>query len=74
MLQDMLTRIENAHQDFVETIKRCGDISRDDAIKVKAFYLKKRLAKIDTGIGRISVKHGAYLEADVIRRAVVMAS
>ena len=74
MLQDMLTRIENAHENFIGTLMRWGDVNRADAIKVKNFYIKKRLVKVDTGIGRISVKHGAFLDRDVIRRAVVMAS
>lgn len=70
MLEAMFQRIENAHESFVETLQRCGDISRADAIKVKTLYLKHRLAKLDTGVGVINVKHGAYLEPDVIRRAV----
>ena len=70
MLEAMFQRIENAHQGFIETLQRCGNISRDDAIKVKAYYLKHRLAKLDTGVGVINVKHGAYLDNDVIHRAV----
>ncbi len=70
MLEEMFQRIENAHQAFIEVLQNAGGISRADAVKVKDFYLKHRLAKTDTGIGRISVKHGAYLDADVIRRAV----
>lgn len=73
MLEDMLHRIENGHQAFIERLQDLGQISRADAIKVKEFYLKNRLAKLDAGIGRISVKHGAYLDRDVIRRAVEMA-
>ncbi len=73
MLEAMFTRIENAHAGFIETLQRCGSISRDDAVKVKTYYLKHRLAKLDTGVGVIKVKHGAYLDNDVIRRAVDMA-
>lgn len=73
MLEAMLQRIENGHQAFVEVLRAAGDISQADALRVKTLYLKHRLAKMDTGIGRISVKHGAYLERDVIQRAVDMA-
>ena len=72
MLEAMLHRIENGHQAFIEVLQSAGEISRADAIKVKSLYLENRLAKMDTGIGRISVKHGAYLDRDVIRRAVDM--
>ena len=72
MLEAMFQRIENAHQGFIETLQRCGNISQEDATKVKTLYLKHRLAKLDTGVGVINVKHGAYLDKDVIRRAVDM--
>ncbi len=70
MLEAMFTRIENAHENFVETLMTWGEIPRADAIAVKGFYLKHRIAKLDTGIGRIGVKHGVYLEKSVIKNAV----
>ena len=73
MLKNMLTRIDGAHRAFIEVIEEAGSVSREDATKVKDFYLKNRLAKLDSGIGRINVTHGAYLDADVIQRAVDMA-
>lgn len=72
MLEAMFHRIENAHEGFIETLQRCGDISRDDALKVKNNYLKHRLAKVHPGVGVIKVKHGAFLDRDVIRRTVDM--
>ncbi len=73
MLEAMFTRIENAHEGFTETLMHWGGISKADALKVKSFYLKNKIAKLDTGIGRISVKHGVYLEKSVIKDAVTMA-
>jgi predicted phage-related endonuclease len=64
-------RIINAENDFVETLVRCGEISAADARKVMSFYLKNKIAKLDAVIGRVSVQHGAFLEKDVIRRAIV---
>lgn len=72
MMEAMAQRIENAHAAFIETLQGFAGISRADAIKVKALYLKHRLATLDPGIGKIHVKHGAYLEPDVIHRAVDM--
>ncbi len=73
MLEAMFTRIENAHENFTETLMHWGAINKADAIAVKGFYLKNKVAKLDTGIGRISVKHGVYLEKSVIKDAVTMA-
>lgn len=69
-LADMFTRIDNAHAAFIETLMRCGECTRDEAIKVKDFYLKNKLAKLHTQTGEITVQHGAYLETDVIQSAI----
>ncbi len=74
LFTDIAHRIDNAHEDFTETLIRCGEFDREDAIKVKNLYLAKKLAKIDIGIGRINVKHGAYLDQDVLTRALAMAN
>jgi hypothetical protein len=65
-------RIVNAENSFVETLMRCGNISKEDATKVMNLYLKKKLAKMDAVIGRISVKHGAFLDPHAIANAVKM--
>ena len=74
LFTDIAHRIDNAHNDFTETLIRLGEFNREDAIKVKNLYLAKKLAKIDIGIGRINVKHGAYLDQDVLIRALAMAN
>jgi len=63
-------RIVRAHIDFIETLMNLSNISREDAVKVKDLYLKNKIAKCDAVIGRISVKHGAFLDKEVILRAV----
>lgn len=73
-LSDFAVRETNARANFAETLAAAGGISEGDAIKVMNLYLKSKLAKLDRHIGRISVKHGAYLDRDVIRRAVEMAA
>ena len=42
-----------------------------DAQKAARYYVKHKLVKLDPIIGRYHFKHGAFIEADVIRRAVV---
>lgn len=64
-------RIINAHKVFNATLQGIAGITEEQAKAVTAFYLGKcRAAKMDAVIGRIIVKHGAFLERDVILRAV----
>jgi hypothetical protein len=62
-------RIVNAENAFIEIIMEKG-FTKEEATKAMNTMLKLKLAKMDAVIGRISVKHGAYLEVDVIRNAV----
>jgi len=70
LLSAMFSRIETAHTNFEDYLMEQANISRDDAKAVTAFYLKKKLAKVDAGIGRINVKHGGFLDPEVIRKAL----
>ena len=72
--KDMATRIVNAETSFVATLQEISGCTENQAHAVMAFYLKNKLAKMSVGIGSISVTHGAYLDADVIRRAIHQAA
>jgi predicted TIM-barrel enzyme len=63
------TRIVNAEENFVQIIIEKG-FTKDEAFKAMRTMLKLKVAKLDAIIGRITVKHGAYLEASSIRNAV----
>jgi len=63
-------RVVNAENDFIEVLMNLGGISHADAAKAMGTMLRLKVAKLDPGIGRINVKNGAYLDRDVIRRAV----
>lgn len=64
-------RIINAENDFAASLQTIAGISEEQAFKVMRFYLGKcKAAKLDAVIGKISVKHGAFLDRDVILRAV----
>ena len=71
--QPIAQRGVNAVEAFVEDIMAAGGMDREDAGKVADFYLANKIAKIDYGIGRVNVKHGAYWDADVLARAAMMA-
>lgn len=72
-LNPMLTRGENAKNSFCAMLTDQHPFNEEDARGILALYLKHRIARIDYGIGRVLVKHGAYLERDALRRARDMA-
>jgi hypothetical protein len=63
-------RIVNAEESFAETLMQIANISKADAFKAIATLRKVKAIKVDAVGGRMVVKHGAYMDADVIRRAV----
>lgn len=65
----MAQRIINAESNFVETLMRQG-FTREEGEKAMRVMLRLKVAKLDAVLGRISVKHGAFLEPDAIRNAV----
>lgn len=71
--RDTAQRIITAHAMFELLLVQMHDISAADAKAVSTLYLKRKLSKLDAVNGRISVKHGAFLDRDVVLRAVVMA-
>lgn len=68
------TRIVNAEDSFAEIIANIGDCDMNTAHSVTAYYLKNKIAKLDPVGGNIKVTHGAYLDADVVARAIAEVS
>lgn len=66
----MAERMVRAEESFLDVLVDLGGISRDEAERVLAYYRKHRLVKMDAVNGRMDVSNGAFLERDVIRRAV----
>lgn len=67
---DIATRAANAEANFIASLVEIAGITEAEAEKVMALYRKEKLAKMDHVNGRITVKHGVFLEADVIHNAV----
>ncbi len=65
-------RINNAEESFTNALVEIADITTEEAHKVMNLYLKNKLAKLDAVNGTIKVKHGAFLEKDVILNAVAV--
>jgi hypothetical protein len=68
--KNMATRMVNAENDFVSLLVDCAGITTDEAFKVLAVYRKVKVIKNDYAVNRISVKHGALLDREVILRAL----
>lgn len=68
-LAPIAQRLENAERGFIETLVTLGGITEDEAKLALATFRKAKVTKLDLGIGRMTVKHGAFLDRDVIRRA-----
>jgi hypothetical protein len=62
-------RIVNAQNSFLETLMVLGNINERQAMVAFSLMRKLKSVKLDAVGGRYSVKHGAYLDRDVIRRA-----
>jgi len=71
--KEIAQRIINAENNFCENLLSIAGIQEDDAMLVLKLYLKNKLAKLDISMGKVYVKHGAYLEEDVLLNAVRMA-
>lgn len=67
--QDMATRADNAVILWRDTLAEKGFTS-DEANAILSLYKRENLVKLDWGIGRYSVKHGAFLEPDVLQNAL----
>ena len=63
-------RIVQAGETFAETVAEIAGLTKAEGFKVLAAYRKAKVVKLDAVNGRYTVKHGAFFDVDVIRRAV----
>lgn len=66
-------RMVHAETTFIESLMRTASISEEEGEKVLKFYRKIKAVKMDIVGGTITVKHGAFWDIDVIRRALISA-
>ena len=67
--KDMAQRADNAVIAWRDMLANHG-FTADQADAILRLYLQEKLVRLDWGIGRFSVKHGAFLDADVLHRAL----
>lgn len=65
---------EYAFNSFAQSLIELCSISLEDARKVTNLYIRERIVKYTHTMQRYDVKNGAFLDADVIARAIVMAN
>lgn len=63
-------RIENALARFTAMLVENHGLSETEALLVRDVYLDEKILKIDPIGGGFAILHAAFLEADVLRRAV----
>ncbi|CAG9236907.1 hypothetical protein PSP6_700006 [Paraburkholderia tropica] len=63
-------RMANAQRNFIGIIRERTSCTEADATKAFETLKRLRLIKLDAVGGRYTVKHGAYLEPDVLRNAM----
>lgn len=67
--KDMAQRADNAVIQWRDMLASDG-FTADEADAILHLYLQEKLVKLDWGIGRYNVRHGAFLNADVLHRAL----
>ncbi len=65
----LAVRQNNAVEAFISYAMETAALTEEQALTVVARYRKDKLCKFDAVSGRYLVKHGAFLDADVLRRA-----
>jgi len=50
------------------------EITYSQSMRVLAYYKKLKIAKANCNSGHVDIKHGAFMDADVIRRAIVLSA
>lgn len=67
--KDMAQRADNAVTQWRDMLANDG-FTADQADAILRLYLQEKLVRLDWGIGRYNVRHGAFLNADVLHRAL----
>ena len=69
-IKPVVQRGENAVDGFISDIAEQFGFSVSEAEHILRVFLKERIARIDYGIGKVQIKHGAYWEREVMEEAL----
>lgn len=70
--EQIATRLVNAENSFIEEVCEQFDKTEAEAEKILAVFLKLKVAKLDIGIGRVQLKHGALWDIEVMNNTLAM--
>lgn len=66
--RDIGHRLARGEAAFEESLREIAGVTEDEAFKMREWMVKHTLTTRDFCLGRISVKHGGYLDKDVLLR------
>jgi len=69
--KDIVTRTENAKNSFYNYVMEQHQFTKEQAQKILETYLKLKLIKLDCITGQFKIKHGAYLDKDILENALI---
>jgi hypothetical protein len=69
-LRSIASRMAQAEENFLRVLRVQGSLTMAEAEKVFAYYKKHKLVTRDAVMGEYKVKHGAFLDREVIRNAL----
>lgn len=64
-------RMVIAEETFVQTVQELTGCTREEAAKALTTMRKLRVVKLDSAMGRYRATHGAYMEPEALRRAIM---
>ena len=67
---DMVKRLDTARTEFIESIQEQFGYEENEAEHIFDVYLKGKVIKLQAGIGRYALIHGAYWDKDVLETAL----
>ena len=73
MFKDMAQRQISGENEFIKSIMDTFNYNRDEATAIFQVLLDAKVLKRHAGIGRYTVKHGAFWESDVMDNALAQA-
>jgi len=65
-------RMIKAENEFISSLIEQFEITTEEAEKVLRVFIKAKAVKLQAGMGRYNLTHGAYWESDVIQNALAM--
>ncbi len=66
--RDIGHRLARGEAAFEEFLREIAGVTEDEAFRMREWMTKHKIVTRSLGIGRISVKHGAHLDKDVLLR------